>query len=148
MQVFKTLFTDAPNVYGNAKQDLSRSLDKFEKSLQEAGLLLMTRVDENVVRIRNKQEGTYFFQTELTRLVKERLDILNWLSPETFSDTYDTIRSSRLKGSGKWFLDSNRFQDWVKGNSKMLIAEGMGNFHQLLNLLLISYVKLVRESRI
>jgi len=90
----------------------------------------------------------HFFQTELTRLVNERLDILNWLSPETFSDTYDTIRSSRLKGSGKWFLDSNRFQDWVKGNSKMLIAEGMGNFHQLLNLLLISYVKLVRESRI
>jgi len=59
VQVFKTLFTDAPNVYGNAKQDLSRSLDKFEKSLQEAGLLLMTRVDENVVRIRNKQEGTF-----------------------------------------------------------------------------------------
>ena len=130
MQAFKTLFTDAPHVYGDAKTELSRSLDKFEKSLQEAGLLLMVRVDENVATIRNKQEGaSIFIQPALTRIVKERLDILNRLSPESFSDTYDTIRSKRLKESGQWFLQSDQFQDWVKGTTKILIAEGMGNFH-------------------
>ena len=127
--MFKTLFTDTQDVYGDAKKDLSRSLEKFEKSLQEAGLLLMTRVDENVAKIRNEQEGIYFLQNELTRPVKRRLDILNWLSPEVFSDTYDTFRSSRLEGSGKWFLESDSFQDWVKSNSKLLIVTGMGNLH-------------------
>jgi len=127
--MFKTLFTDTQDVYGDAKKDLSRSLEKFDKSLQEAGLLLMTRVDENVAKIRNEQEGIYFLQNELTRPVKRRLDILNWLSPEVFSDTYDTFRSSRLEGSGKWFLESDSFQDWVKSNSKLLIVTGMGNLH-------------------
>ena len=127
--MFKTLFTDTQDVYGDAKKDLSRSLEKFEKSLQEAGLLLMTRVDENVAKIRNEQEGIYFLRNELTRPVKRRLDILNWLSPEAFSDTYDTFRSSRLEGSGKWFLESDSFHAWVKGNSKLLIVTGMGNLH-------------------
>jgi hypothetical protein len=127
--MFKTLFTDIQDVYGDAKKDMSRSLEKFEKSLQEAGLLLITRVDENVLKIRSEQESTDFPRTGLTRTVNKRLHILNWLSPETFSQTYDTFRSSRLEGSGKWFLNSGPFQRWVKGTSKLLIVEGMGNLH-------------------
>ena len=58
------MFTDTQDVYGDAKKDLLRSLEKFEKSLQEAGLLLMTRVDENVAKIQNEQEGIYFLRHE------------------------------------------------------------------------------------
>jgi hypothetical protein len=58
--VFKTLFTDIQDVYGDAKKEVSRSLKKFENSFNEAGLLLIARVDENTVKIRNEQEGTHF----------------------------------------------------------------------------------------
>jgi hypothetical protein len=144
--MFKTLFTDIQDVYGDAKKDLSRSLENLEKSLQEAGLLLITRVDENVLKIRNEQEGTHFRLPELTRTVSRRREILNWLSPETFSQTNDTYRSSRLEGSGKWFLNSQPFQDWVSGTSKLLIVEGMGNFHPIC--CTNPSLKLEQESRI
>jgi hypothetical protein len=58
--VFKTLFTDIQDVYGDAKKEVSRSLKKFENSFKEAGLLLIARVDENTVKIRNEQGGTHF----------------------------------------------------------------------------------------
>ena len=57
MRLFKSLFTDIQNVYGDAKDAFLRSLVKFDKSLQDAGLLLITRVDENVSKIQNEQEG-------------------------------------------------------------------------------------------
>jgi len=37
---------------------LVRSLVKFDKSMQDAGLLLIKRVDDNVGVILEKQEGT------------------------------------------------------------------------------------------
>jgi len=61
VRLFKSLFTDIQNVYGDAKDDFLRSLVKFDTSLQDAGLLLITRVDENVSKIQNEQEGIYFF---------------------------------------------------------------------------------------
>ena len=60
-RLFKTLFTEIQDAYGDAKNDLLRSLVKFDKTLQAAGLLLITRVDENVSKIQNAQEGIYFF---------------------------------------------------------------------------------------
>jgi hypothetical protein len=44
-------------VYKDAKNDLVRSLAKFDKSMQDAGLLLIKRVDDNVGIILEKQEG-------------------------------------------------------------------------------------------
>jgi glutathionyl-hydroquinone reductase len=64
-RLFKTLFTGIQNVYGDAKKDLLRSLDKFDKTLQVAGLLLITRVDENVSKIQNAQEGSHFFAAQI-----------------------------------------------------------------------------------
>jgi len=57
VRLFKSLFTDAQDVYGDAKTQLLRALVKFDKSLQDAGLLLITRVDENISKIQNEQEG-------------------------------------------------------------------------------------------
>jgi hypothetical protein len=57
----------------------------------------------------------------------KRLEILNWLSPERFSDAYDTFQSTRVKGSGTWFLNSPEFQDWVKGTSNLFIVSGSRN---------------------
>jgi len=53
----KTLVTDIQNVYGDAKNDLVRNLAKFDKTLQDAGLLLIRRVDDNTITILNNQEG-------------------------------------------------------------------------------------------
>jgi hypothetical protein len=56
----------------------------------------------------------------------KRLEILNWLSPERFNDTYDAIKSRHLEGSGTWFLQSQEFQNWATGISNMLVVTGMG----------------------
>lgn len=56
----------------------------------------------------------------------KRVEILNWLSPERFNDTYDAIQSRRLEGSGTWFLQSQEFQNWATGVSNLLIVPGMG----------------------
>lgn len=56
-RLFKSLVTDIQNVYGDAKNDLVRNLAKFDKTLHDAGLLLIRRVDHNTITIINNQEG-------------------------------------------------------------------------------------------
>jgi len=50
VRLFKTLVTDIQSVYGDAKDDFIRSLDRFNESLQDVGLL-------SVLKILNRQEG-------------------------------------------------------------------------------------------
>jgi len=59
-RVFKSLVTDIQNVYGDAKNDFVRSLVRFDKSLQDAGLLLLKRVDDNVGVLLSGREGLCF----------------------------------------------------------------------------------------
>jgi len=128
VRVFKSLVTDIQNVYRDANKDFVRSLVRFDKSLQDAGLLLLKRVDENVIVLLSGREGMFLFRDCLTdESADKRLDILNWLSPERFSDAYDTFQSTRVKGSGTWFLNSSKFQDWVTGTSNLFIVSGNRN---------------------
>ena len=62
VRIFKSLVTDIQNVYGDAKKDFVRSLVRFDKSLQDAGLLLLKRMDENVVVLLSGREGTFSVQ--------------------------------------------------------------------------------------
>ena len=57
VRLFKTLVTDIQDVYGDAKRELVRNLDRFDQSLQDAGLLLIRRVDDNVFTILSNQDG-------------------------------------------------------------------------------------------
>jgi hypothetical protein len=62
VRVFKSLVTDIQNVYGDAKNDFVRSLVRFDKSLQDAGLLLLKRVDDNVGVLLSGREGMFSVQ--------------------------------------------------------------------------------------
>ena len=62
VRVFKSLVTDIQNVYGDAKKDFVRSLFRFDKSLQDAGLLLLKRVDDNVGVLLSGREGIFSVQ--------------------------------------------------------------------------------------
>ena len=57
VRIFKSLITDIQTAYGDAKKDLLRSLVRFDKSLQGAGLLLLKRVDNNVGTLLSEQQG-------------------------------------------------------------------------------------------
>ena len=63
--LFKSQVTDIQSVYGDVKEDFLRGLVRFDKSLQDAGLLLLKRVDENVVTILAGREGLYLSQRRL-----------------------------------------------------------------------------------
>ena len=58
--MFKSLVTDIQNVYGDAKNDFLRSLVRFDKSLQDAGLLILKHVDDNVGALVSGREGLSF----------------------------------------------------------------------------------------
>ena len=62
VRVFKTLVTDIQNVYGDAKNDFVRSLVTFDKSLLDAGLLLLKRVDNTVGVLLSGREGLSYLQ--------------------------------------------------------------------------------------
>lgn len=74
------LVTDIQNIYGHAKNDLSRSLVRFDNTLQEAGLKLMIRVDKNVFTILNNQNGISLhlkgYNVLLTASAEKRFEIL------------------------------------------------------------------------
>jgi len=131
--LFRTPVTDIQNVYGDAKNDLSRSLVRFDKTLQEAGLKLMLRVDNNVLTILNNQDGISLhfkgYNVLLTASAGKIREILKWLSPEPYSDRYDEFWPSLAPSSGNWFLKSDAFQKWDTGVSNLFIISGMGTHH-------------------
>lgn len=86
-------------------------------------------MDAGVQVILTDMEGAFRFPFSLTALVKKRRQILNWLSPERFNDTYDIFQLSRVETSGNWFLKLAEFQEWAKGASNLLIVTGMGIRH-------------------
>ena len=65
VRLFQTLVTDIQNVYGDAKKDFVRSLVRLDKSLQDAGLLLLKRLDKNVGALLCRREGLSSFQRRL-----------------------------------------------------------------------------------
>ena len=49
-----------------------------------------------------------------------RQRILDWLWPGSFTERLDALREQRIPNTGKWFLETPKFQDWVSeagGNS-------------------------------
>ncbi|KAF8462619.1 hypothetical protein BDZ91DRAFT_645314, partial [Kalaharituber pfeilii] len=44
--------------------------------------------------------------------------LLAWLSPLEPQKRHQDIKNSRLENTGKWILQSDQFQEWIKGQSK------------------------------
>jgi hypothetical protein len=63
---------------------------------------------------------------ELKIQAKKRVDMLNWLSSMDFKSKHDEIKSKRVKDSGKWLLETEKFLDWMKESSSMLYCKGPG----------------------
>ena len=61
VRVFKILVTDIQTIYGDAQKDFVRSLERFDKSLHDAGLLLLKGVDDTITVLLSEREGLSSF---------------------------------------------------------------------------------------
>jgi hypothetical protein len=59
---------------------------------------------------------------------------LNWIySKDDFKDRHTTLSNERVPNSGTWFLQSELYQNWVKGTtSNVLCCQGMRKFPEAL----------------
>jgi len=57
--------------------------------------------------------------------IKATDDIVDWLSPLVFSKTQHDQIAQRQEGTGKWFLESPKFQSWQLGSDKTLFCPGI-----------------------
>jgi hypothetical protein len=64
---------------------------------------------------------------KLLRYQEDRLqsDVLNWLTPINYVPQHNALSSQRLEDSGKWFLDSEEFKNWVDTKGKTLYCQGI-----------------------
>ncbi|KAL4899574.1 hypothetical protein BDW74DRAFT_188962 [Aspergillus multicolor] len=53
------------------------------------------------------------------------LDVLNWLTTETFESRHVDHLDRLQQGTGQWFLNSEQFQEFVDGRKKRLFCYGM-----------------------
>lgn len=56
---------------------------------------------------------------------EEREAVLQWLSPLNFAPQQSELSGRRQEGTGKWLLQSPEFQEWVSGEGKSLVCQGM-----------------------
>ena len=56
---------------------------------------------------------------------KYREAILQWLSPINFGIQQCDLSSRRQAGTGDWFLELPKFQEWTKQNGGTLVCQGM-----------------------
>jgi hypothetical protein len=58
---------------------------------------------------------------------QRRKMILNWLSVVDPSANYNAARSKHEEGTGDWFLNGKRFEDWKTAPNSVLWLHGKGN---------------------
>jgi hypothetical protein len=62
----------------------------------------------------------------LTLIVKEKINVLEWLSPGSFHVTHDALQAKRVRDTGIWFLQDPGFKAWVSGKtSPLLFCQGI-----------------------
>ncbi|KAF3804322.1 hypothetical protein GCG54_00000674 [Colletotrichum gloeosporioides] len=72
---------------------------------------------------------------------KEDLEILEWLTPFSSGSQQSDFLSRHHPGTGKWFLDSKPFQDWVAEQGKTLFCPGIpGSGKTIMAALAIDYI--------
>lgn len=70
------------------------------------------------------------YRERVTRLNKtqddqERQTTIDWLSPTDFSSQQSDIISRRQEGTGKYFLDSEEFKNWLDKKGEVLFCPGI-----------------------
>lgn len=51
-----------------------------------------------------------------------------WLSPSEFIDRHNEIRTSRAKATGRWFLESDKFEGWLEKRPSVLLCVGIRSY--------------------
>ncbi|KAK8123111.1 hypothetical protein PG984_011781 [Apiospora sp. TS-2023a] len=59
------------------------------------------------------------------RITWETGKVLEWLTNSNFGDKQSDCLRKRQDGTGKWFLDSSEYQEWLATPSQILLCSGM-----------------------
>jgi hypothetical protein len=59
---------------------------------------------------------------------KLKTSILNWLSPLQMSDVHQNTSNRVEKGSGRWFLSSEKFLNWRTKHDRLLWCWGIREY--------------------
>ncbi|KAI9852608.1 MAG: hypothetical protein M1824_001849 [Vezdaea acicularis] len=81
-------------------------------------------VDGKVHDIADGVSALRLDQKEAALTGRRRL-MAEWISPLDFHHIHNAALSSRQSDTGKWFLESEQFKQWLQGTSKALWCPGM-----------------------
>jgi hypothetical protein len=112
-----------------------------EMRLTGLSSLLKTHVDVTGSGFHNLSDAISTIQDSQTTLIKgvenvherqtdqesskERLNILNWLSSVDHASQQHDVLSRRQRGTGNWFLQSDRYQKWRTLEKSILFCPGI-----------------------
>ncbi|MCJ1345215.1 hypothetical protein MMC31_003421 [Peltigera leucophlebia] len=75
-------------------------------------------------------------------------DIINWLSPVNYHTQQDDFLRRRQEGTGKWLLDSDEFQAWLKLSKQTLFCPGIpGAGKTMISSIVIEHLQTKFENR-
>jgi hypothetical protein len=101
---------------GNCERTYSRTahakLDECGKRLEQ----LLAGLQKPIMRTDSGVAALYANLNE-----SERFDILTWLSSIQYEKNHRTAREGRTDGTGKWLLEHERFLDWRRSSSSMIL---------------------------
>ena len=125
------------NACRNVLEDLQKLVDKYDGFTNEArGLTANIRKatkklewdqdDARDLRARITSTITVLraLSESLARDEQARRELCQWLSPLDFPAQQREVYSRRQEGSGKWLLESERFQSWLKTEGGVLLCPG------------------------
>jgi hypothetical protein len=85
-------------------------------SLQDDNKIIKVRID-TIQQDQDRQKQDQDLQRHCL--------IMDWLSPDEFSAQQSDFMARRQADTGRWFLNSHEFTEWVHGTSPTLFCSGM-----------------------
>ncbi|KAJ7241278.1 ankyrin repeat-containing domain protein [Mycena rebaudengoi] len=89
--------------------------DEIAKTLTSSSNMQRQEIDRTRTEVKNVAQNQQDLQdlVEREKIVKERKEIFDWLSPPNFFVRHADIFETRQEGTGLWFLRERKFQDWL-----------------------------------
>ncbi|KAJ7270999.1 ankyrin repeat-containing domain protein [Mycena rebaudengoi] len=100
---------------GNISQNQREYHDEIAKTLTSSSNTQRQDSYRTLTEVRNVAQNQQDLQDSVERekIVKERKEIFDWLSPPNFFARHADIFETRQKGTGLWFIRERKFQDWL-----------------------------------
>jgi hypothetical protein len=91
----------------------------------------IAEAEANVVRMTKSYN---FFIGDLNAIMTSQIsikqrkrEVMEWLSPGNATARHDEFSLKRVPGSGRWFVESREFKDWVMASPQVLLGLGNGS---------------------